>query len=309
MQEFSSHPQSHTILDIIKSALSSRPSHSNAPAITPDLIPLIPVTQSSDSLPPRSPSYSLLNVTSTASSQVVNRFSESIIAKTRQAGDHFVVGRQSDISYYIRGHNMRQFLPKQPLSFFHVITLANVVHDQNPLYSIFTKQCYWFANIIYYVLEDFSNKSDTADSIANEPDEYLGIRIPPNVYLPDEAGRWFGIMITRVSEEVVRLMVNMFVKKQEEILLEVCLFSLVLPTKSNFLHRLGTGGGNCTKLRIWLQIFKRRSLHIKLGLPCWKAALVRNRTELLLRRAIPFCDLGDNHLNVHIMYLVSSHGL
>ena len=45
------------------------------------------------------------------------------------------------------------------------------------------------------------------------------------MYLPDEAGRWKGLMITRISEKVVQLMREKYEKGYKEVLSDVCLLA------------------------------------------------------------------------------------
>ena len=172
--DFANHPDAHLIRDIIQKVLNSLSSSSSHPfnASKSDLtIPLIPITtpsQSSNSLPLTQ--LSLADATSLASTQAfVHKLSDSFLAKTRQAGDHFVVRRQPSPSYG-RGRVVRQFNPKG-LTFSQLVTLANIVHNHHPLYSLLKRQCYWFANIVYLVaIEEESSKCTIAD-IPNESGE------------------------------------------------------------------------------------------------------------------------------------------
>jgi hypothetical protein len=47
-----------------------------------------------------------------------------------------------------RVQTVRQMTPCR-LSFFDFIVLANTVHEHAPMYSLFRRQCYWFANSIF----------------------------------------------------------------------------------------------------------------------------------------------------------------
>jgi len=231
-RDFANHPDSHLVHDIIQK-LSSRFSslgHSSAPAIPSDedqMIPLMPITPSSDSLPVApSPTPSFAGIASLASTQFVHRFSESFVAKTRHAGDRFVVGRRP---VYGNGQIMRQLEPNG-LTFFHLIVLANTVHQHDPLYSLLKRQCFWYANTIYLVVEALYKCQTAADNIG---DEALGdIHIPPEIYLPDSAGRWMGILVTDVSEKVVEIMKRKFEEAYAKVCSKVCFALIAFPSKN-----------------------------------------------------------------------------
>jgi hypothetical protein len=222
--DFANHADSFLIIDVIKSFLSSRP----APA-TSEEIPLVSLPLSPSSSHSLGENISLAS-TSVASTRAVHRLTESFLAKTRRAGDHFVVGRRP--SPYYTGTVIRQILPSN-LPFFDIIILANVVHDHKPLYSLLSKQCFWFVSIIHLVIEaaydcDPALRVDHSRSYENE----LDIRLPPNVYLPDIGGRWKGLLITRVSKTVVQLMKAKFEKRLEEEWSQVSLQSIHFRWKS-----------------------------------------------------------------------------
>lgn len=123
------------------------------------------------------------------------------LEETKRARDVFLV-RQYLGQSYGTSRIMRQLKPEN-LSFFELIILANTVHDYAPLYSLFRRQCFWFSNTIYDVIEK-SYKCEIAQDEAYESGELdSDIRIPPDVYLPSLAGRWKGILVTKVSEKVV----------------------------------------------------------------------------------------------------------
>jgi hypothetical protein len=151
----------------------------------------------------------------------MHQFSESYIAKTRGAGDHFIVGRKPNVSYG-RSRVMEHILPRD-LSFFRLVILANIIHTNHPLYSLFTQQCYWFAKIIYLIVDEPKTADSELDNVSG--DEF-NLRIPPDLYLPREAGRWRGILVTRVSEKIVELMREKVEIGYKDALLRVCLFPL-----------------------------------------------------------------------------------
>lgn len=217
-EAFANHPDSPHIRDTIQAAVvgllgsgysaPAKPQTSNQ-----DEIPLLAITPSSSrSSPPTPLSPSYMGVASLASTQAVHRSTESFLAKTRHARDHFVVGRQPSAEY-IQGHVMRKHVPRD-LSFFSLIVLASIVHDHDPLYSLLKRQCFWFANTIYLVVENLY-RYETVVDIGDSSEQY-DIRIPPGIYLPDSAGRWMGVLVTKVSEEVVRILGEKFQERYEK---------------------------------------------------------------------------------------------
>ena len=163
---------------------SSPSGHGSANQDDQEVIPLLPISQSSDSSRASPP------------------------PGQKRAGDQFVIGRPSQL--YGGGQIMRQLKPHN-LTFFQLITLAETVHNHDPLYTLFRRQCYWYANTIYRVIEQSHTFSER---VSHEPEnpEYQSsdLRIPPDIYLPPSAGRWRGLLVTAVSQDVVEVVRKKF---------------------------------------------------------------------------------------------------
>jgi hypothetical protein len=141
--------------------------------------------------------------------------------KLAYAQDQFTGGKDVKATGSVLGQVVWQIQP-QSLSLFKVAVLADVVHKYAPLYSLFRRQCYWFAFIICAVIM----KICTCSSIGS-PDLHCqeDIRIPPNSYLPDLAGRWMGILVSGVEDAVVKIIIDKYNARCAEKLNEVrCIF-------------------------------------------------------------------------------------
>ena len=64
-------------------------------------------------------------------------------------------GRLETAACCIADDEMSTFLPIK-LNLFH-ITLTDVIYNKYPLYTLFMRQCYWFANMIYSVAQIIDN--------------------------------------------------------------------------------------------------------------------------------------------------------
>ena len=140
--------------------------------------------------------------------------------KLAYAQDQFTGGNDVDASGSVLGQVVWQIQP-QSLSLFKVVVLADVVHNYAPLYSLFKRQCYWFAFIICAVIL----KTCTCSSIGSPSFTEDEICIPPNSYLPNLAGRWMGILVRGVEEAVLKIIIEKYNARCKEKLDEVgCIF-------------------------------------------------------------------------------------
>jgi hypothetical protein len=159
-----------------------------------------------------------VDLASLTSAQIIQGSAESFLAKTRCAGDHFIVGQHPKTSYG-SGQVIRQFKPRN-LAFFDLIVLASVVHDHKPRYSLLKNQCYWYSNLVYLVVEErYSSKRETADySIV---DEFESSRISPDSYLPDSAGQWNGFKVSDIPEDDVKVIEQKFEEERGSVISKV----------------------------------------------------------------------------------------
>jgi hypothetical protein len=146
-----------------------------------------------------------MGAASLASTQAIPRSGNIVLKSTTvQAMDQFLVGQHAR-STHGKGQIVRQLQP-HGLTLFHLIILANLVHNHDPLYSLLKRQCYWFANTIFYVIlnslpcTNVINGGDPSNEMIEDA------RIPPNDYLPDLAGRWMGFRVMSTSKQLIELM-------------------------------------------------------------------------------------------------------
>ena len=140
--------------------------------------------------------------------------------KLAAAKDQFTGGKDVEASGSVLGQIVWQIQP-QSLPLFKVVVLADVVHNYAPLYSLFKRQCYWFVFIICAVIL----KTCTCSTIGSPNHTEDEIRIPPNSYLPDVAGRWMGILVRGVEEAVLKIIVEKYKAQCAEKWAEVrCIF-------------------------------------------------------------------------------------
>lgn len=142
------------------------------PASTSELVPLL------DGL-------SLKSVTSLHASM------QSSTTKVYQAADRF--GGAQNLLQVPLARTIRQIAPASPLPLFDLVILADAVHKYDPTYTTLEHQCFWFASIICSVILD---QYGCRTLLQRSEDD---VSIPPDNYLPDSAGRWYGFLVNRVK--------------------------------------------------------------------------------------------------------------
>jgi hypothetical protein len=228
---FLKHPDSTTVLESIVDTLKEIPTTllSSVPAMSDS------EDESSLHSPPDSPHISpsdpLLGSLSTSSPSPSDQSNRSILRNLVDSGtlisikavqasaestgkfkiacarDQFTGGKDAGISADALGQVIWQIRP-QCLTLFELAILADVVHTYAPLYSLFKRQCYWFVSIICAVI--LRTRTCTSVSPPGLRPSSDNICIPPNSYLPDLAGRWKGILVSRVEETVLKIMIDKF---------------------------------------------------------------------------------------------------
>jgi hypothetical protein len=230
INSFLDHPDNAAVLASIIDSLKELPS---------SLLSSVPSTSDSedesspDSPCNTSPSDPLLGSTSSHQSLLRNLIDSGTLVsvsaihtstestrklKLAYAQDQFTGGKDVKASGSVLGQIVWQITP-QSLSLFQVVVLADVVHNYAPLYSLFRRQCYWFAFIICAVIMKICTCSSIGSPYLISQDE---IRVPPNSYLPDLAGRWMGILVSGVEEAVLKIIIDKYNARHDEKLDEVC---------------------------------------------------------------------------------------
>ena len=103
------------------------------------------------------------------------------------------------------GQVVRQIQPIN-LSLFELGILADVVHNEDPDYSLLKSQCYWFLHLIFEVVILLYG-----DNLNTAPDS-----VTPVDYLPNLAGRWKNQLIIAPKDEILRKVATKFLERREE---------------------------------------------------------------------------------------------
>jgi hypothetical protein len=228
---FTAHPDSSTMLSAILNSLKS--SNTTAPPDeSGDTIPLIDIPSSASPVTPArssspvTPARSFSRVLDAASLSSVRSIhgSAGILrgSKVISACDQFLLGRLAKQTHG-NGRIIRQFEPRG-LTLFHLIVLANTVHAHDPLYSLLSRQCYWFSNTIYHVISENFKRDDTPTRADVPSDEIEEVRIPPDAYLPEYAGRCMGVLVSVISEPLMYLIQNKFDADYDTEFAKVCFY-------------------------------------------------------------------------------------
>ena len=101
---------------------------------------------------------------------------------------------------------VRQIAPVD-LCLFELGILADVVHNFAPNYSLFENQCYWFVSTICEVIVLLYD-----DHLTTAPGPGPG----PVNYLPNLAGRWRGLLVLALKNDMIAQVAIKFTERQEE---------------------------------------------------------------------------------------------
>jgi hypothetical protein len=210
---FSRHPDSKSVVDSITQTMKDM--KMSSPSTDSSSLPLLHLQESD------SESISFFDAASLGSVKAINASSPSIFKY--DADDRFTGGKF--LEYY--GPAMRNIRQIRPLSMtlFDLVVLADVVHEHDPLYSLLSSQCFWYASTIVSVIKRvYSCSEDTSTDLDKTLIPSMdNIRIPPNDYLPKLEGRFMGILITKVEEAVSSVVAANFSihlqEKHEEVFL------------------------------------------------------------------------------------------
>jgi len=223
------------------------------------LLPLNPSSESVSSLlpPPRTlrsrSQYSLREKFTLASTEFIQSSTTSLdgVAEDRILGRGMLSNKAilRDV-----GQVVRQSLPIM-LSLFELGILVDVVHNEDPDYSLLKSQCYWFLYLIFEVI--ILLYGDNLNTAASN-------RVTPVEYLPNLAGRWKNQLIIAPKDEILRKVATKFLERREEE------FSRVNITVFWFIY--------------WLTIQKVRKAHQESVSRENENAAMRDEIQLLLQR-------------------------
>jgi len=258
---FSGSPDSQTVLDSINQAIEGLRSGGSLDSSVTQL----PDDSDSDSesIPLTNPSLESSVPTPPTTSQTNDRLPlvDAFTSSLARAGGALNAGSQSSSSANFAQDKIlwaasldpkqciKRFEP-QGLPFFDLVVLADVVHEQAPIYCLFQRHCYWFANVIFmaivmlYTLPPSASTvlpspsaSTSASSITAPaipvPAPTLAVDTPKDanlLVLPENpqagrAGRWLGLLINDpgVLHTVVTIVTKKFATRLRGYIHEVIL--------------------------------------------------------------------------------------
>jgi hypothetical protein len=133
------------------------------------------------------------------------------------AQDKWLAGVGIETPEYGTGQGARTFEPKN-LTLLHLSLLADLVHAEYPLYSLFKNNCFWYSNIFFNcaVVIDSAivSKSNSDPTDTNQEAMFY---LPFHMYLPRVAGRYLGFKVCEVEKIIVGRIVKMFFEQMLEL--------------------------------------------------------------------------------------------
>ena len=162
-----------------------------------------------------------LSMSATKASQVLADSldkGDKLDAFDRILGGHHLLQRR-----YGCGQNARQIKPNN-LKLFELIVLAEVIHNFDPLYTFFDRNCYWYCNMLAdAVIQIFGlDTSINPEDVARQ-EKYL----PINPYQTEISGRWKGWKVSHTKPEDLTTVILDFKTFYRDKLAEVKYFFLI----------------------------------------------------------------------------------
>jgi hypothetical protein len=187
-------------------------------------IPLLPLNAASESVsslyPPTRPHrskshYSLREKFSITQIMHSSSMSFDSVAEDRILGRGMFV-KDSNVGIHREiGLIVGQVVPVG-LSLFELGIIVDVIHNEEPDYSIFKNQCYWFLNTIFKVVGILHQ-----DNLDETPNNLI-----PSDYLPNLAGRCMNVLIIDPKDDLLHKIANRFLERRNKEFSKVCLHSL-----------------------------------------------------------------------------------
>jgi hypothetical protein len=137
--------------------------------------------------------------------------------KGASADDRWSAGAKFNTPEY-KSDPVRPIFHPRNLYIFHMALLAKVVHSQYPIYSLFKRNCYWFALLIYLaakIIDDIlgtGKDSVSEDQVDDSQDDEMTdfFFVPFYLYAAGIAGRWMGFKVCEVKDVVLGRIVRLF---------------------------------------------------------------------------------------------------
>jgi hypothetical protein len=155
----------------------------------------------------------------TISRQASKKCSNSKPPKDAIAHDRWIAGHRVEDPDYGTVQGARSFNAYN-LSLFHLALLAYIVHEEEPLYTVFKNNCYWFSNTFYLAARIIDKTLANRPDLPEDPEDPRTITdmfyLPFYLYMPEVAGRWMGFKIFKVQEIVLNRIVKSFLQRLSE---------------------------------------------------------------------------------------------
>jgi len=142
-------------------------------------------------------------------------------SKDASADDRWLAGSNADAPEYTDSYPAKRIFRPRHLNVFHMALLANVVHSQYPLYSLFKRNCYWFALLIFLAAKIIDNILGPNES-PEDPEDFQDFEdtemtdeffVPFYLYASNLAGHWMGFKVCEVRDIVLGRIVRLFLQQ------------------------------------------------------------------------------------------------
>ena len=145
------------------------------------------------------------------------------------ADDRWVSGLRADTPAYADLEEERRAFHPLNLTVLHMALLVAIIHRQYPIYSLFKRNCFWFAAIIFYTAKILDKVLHRGTTEYPEDPEDPKFEIPEVskgmldmifvlIFLcaPSALGRWMNFKVCEVKSMVVDRIIDLFLKELDD---------------------------------------------------------------------------------------------
>lgn len=164
-----------------------------------------PRTQVNDPTPPKSTISTSITATSTTLASIVSSSASIVTVSSSSSSQHPAKDQVMFLDGWPvangKGTDIIGDSQFQKISIFDLLTACVATHENRDLYSLFTHQCYWFANLTTQILLQ-NDPASTSRSLGQADDAILAAEEADH-FTPGRGGTFFGISIHKAKEEAV----------------------------------------------------------------------------------------------------------
>ena len=287
-----------TLVQTPASSLSAAPLPSTAPL--PSATPLPSAASSADG--PYVSQISKLESHSLNSSSSLNTLTSKLGMPVHLANDH--IYRVPTFDPPVPDDTLHEIHPEN-LTLLQFLLILNTVHEANKMYSVFAGQCYWFAHLVFLLVQGgFCPEhpktvprpgSDSTQSwvhisrhlLPSHPDlegQYLKLEQPKNGMAP---GTWMSVFVVQIQVALVRQLKLKFDSRWTETLRKVspCFYFVSSSAfNDNSLYSLRTWRRRRRRHRRSLKTWRRRTRSFRRSSRLLRLKIWRRRTRNWQRR-------------------------